>query len=114
MIPLNDMHVLVAFGWYVLLRNLRGGTTESLQQAKIRSEETPQKYICRRLHCLHFNGSNSNKQYYWLLIVLLLFEQTMTSGTRDPVRYIRRGEERVRASDLGPSENQAMFYQVCL
>ena len=29
------------------------------------------------------------------------------SGTRPPVRYIRRGEEGVRASDLGPSENQA-------
>ena len=29
------------------------------------------------------------------------------SGTRSPVRYIRRGEEGVRASDLGPSENQA-------
>ena len=28
----------------------------------------------------------------------------MTSGTRDPTKYIRRGE---RASDLGPSENQA-------
>ena len=64
--------------------------------------------ICRRpSHCLHFNGSNSNKQYNWLPIVLLLFKQTMTSGTRDSMKYIRRGEEGVRASDLGPSENQA-------
>ena len=31
----------------------------------------------------------------------------MTSGTRDPTKYIRRGEEGERASDLGPSENQA-------
>ena len=29
------------------------------------------------------------------------------SGTRDPTNYIRRGEEGVRASDPGPSENQA-------
>ena len=29
------------------------------------------------------------------------------SGTRPPVRYIRREEKGVRASDLGPSENQA-------
>ena len=35
------------------------------------------------------------------------FNERMTSGTRPPVRYIRRGEEGVRASDLGPSENQA-------
>ena len=56
---------------------------------------------------MHFNGSNSNKQYNWLPIVLLLFKQTMTSGTRDSMKYIRRGEEGVRASDLGPSENQA-------
>ena len=35
------------------------------------------------------------------------FNESMTSGTRPPVRYIRRGEEGVRASDLGPSENQA-------
>ena len=31
----------------------------------------------------------------------------MMSGTRSPVRNIRRGEEGVRASDLGPSENRA-------
>ena len=31
----------------------------------------------------------------------------MMSGTRPPVRYIRRGEEGVRARDFGPSENQA-------
>ena len=104
---MNDKYVLVAFGWHVILRNLRRGTTESLEQAKIRSEETAQKHICRRLHCLHFNSSNSNKQYNWLQVVLLLFKQTMTSGTRDPTKYIRRGEEGVRASDLGPSENQA-------
>ena len=35
------------------------------------------------------------------------FNECMVSGTRSPVRYIRRGEEGVRASDLGPSENQA-------
>ena len=35
------------------------------------------------------------------------FNESMTSRTRPPVRYIRRGEEGVRASDLGPSENQA-------
>ena len=35
------------------------------------------------------------------------FNESMTSGTRPPVRYIRRGEEGGRASDLGPSENQA-------
>ena len=35
------------------------------------------------------------------------FNECMMSGTRSPVRYIRRGEEGVRASDLGPSENQA-------
>ena len=35
------------------------------------------------------------------------FNESMTSGTRPPVRNIRRGEEGVRASDLGPSENQA-------
>ena len=35
------------------------------------------------------------------------FNESMTSVTRPPVRYIRRGEEGVRASDLGPSENQA-------
>ena len=34
------------------------------------------------------------------------FNESMTSGTRPPVRNIRRGEEGVRASDLGPSENQ--------
>ena len=39
---------------------------------------------------------------------------TMMSGTRDPTKYIRRGEEGMRASDLGPSENQAnhLFVQV--
>ena len=74
-----------------------------------RSEETAQKHICRLpSHCLHFNGSNSNKQYNWLPIFLLLFKQTMTSGIRDSMKYIRRGEEGVRASDLGPSENQAI------
>ena len=71
-----------------------------------------QKHICQRLHCLHFNGSNSNKQYNWLLIVFLLFKQTMTSGTRDPTKYIRQGEEGVRASDLGPSGNQARAFTV--
>ena len=35
------------------------------------------------------------------------FNESMMSGTRPPVRYIRRGEEGVRVSDLGPSENQA-------
>ena len=37
------------------------------------------------------------------------FNECMMQGTRSPVRYIyiRRGEEGVRASDLGPSENQA-------
>ena len=35
------------------------------------------------------------------------FNESMTSGTRPPVRNIRRGEEGVRTSDLGPSENQA-------
>ena len=35
------------------------------------------------------------------------FNECLTSGTRPPVRYIRRGEEGVRASDLGSSENQA-------
>ena len=35
------------------------------------------------------------------------FNECMMSGTRPPVRYIRRGKEGVRASDLGPSENQA-------
>ena len=28
------------------------------------------------------------------------FNESVTSGTRPPVRYIRRGEEGVRASDL--------------
>ena len=37
------------------------------------------------------------------------FNECMTSGTRPPVRYIRREEEGVRASDLGPSENQAII-----
>ena len=46
-------------------------------------------------------------QYNLLLIVLLLLKQTMTSGTRDTAKYMRRGEEGVRASDLGLSENQA-------
>ena len=36
------------------------------------------------------------------------FNESMTSGTRDSMKYIRRGEEGVRASDLGPSENQAI------
>ena len=35
------------------------------------------------------------------------FNECMMTGTRSPVRYIRRGEEGVRASDVGPSENQA-------
>ena len=35
------------------------------------------------------------------------FNECMMSGTRSPVKYIRRGEEGVRATDLGPSENQA-------
>ena len=39
------------------------------------------------------------------------FNECMMSGTRSPVRYIRRGEEGVRASDLGPSENQATVVQ---
>ena len=104
---MNDIYVLIAFGWYIILRNLPRGPTASLEQAKIRSEETAQEHICRRLHCLHFNGSNSNKQYNWLPIILLLFKQTMTSGTRDPTKYIRRGEEGVRASDLGTSKSQA-------
>ena len=77
--------------------------------------ETAQKHICRRpSHCLRFNGSNSNKQYNWLPIVLLLFQQTKTSGTRDSMKYIRRGEEGVRASDLGPSENQAILEWACV
>ena len=100
------MYVLVASDG--VLRNLRRGPTANLEQAKNRSEETAQKHICRHpSHCLHFNGSNSNKQYNWLPIVLLLFKQTMTSGTRDSMKYIRRGEEGVRASDPEPSENQA-------
>ena len=100
------MYVLVASDG--VLRNLRRGPTANLEQAKNSSEETAQKHICRLpSHYLHFNSSNSNKQYNWLPIVLLLFKQTMTSGTRPPVRNIRRGEEGVRASDLGPSENQA-------
>ena len=37
------------------------------------------------------------------------FNECMMSGTRSPVRYIRRGEEGVRASDIGPSENQATY-----
>ena len=103
------MYVLVAFGWYIILRNLCRGTTESLKQAKICSEETVQihiKYADVFAVCIS-NGSNSNKQYSWLVIVLLLFKQTLASGTRDPMKYIRWGEEGVRASDLRPSENQA-------
>ena len=104
--PSNDMYVLVASDG--VLRNLRTGPTANLEQAKNRSEETAQKHICPRpSHCLHFTGSNSNKQYNWLPIVLLLFKQTMTSGTRDSMKYVRRGEEGVRACDPGPSENQA-------
>ena len=72
---------------------------------------TSDRLRIRLSHCLHFNGSNSNKQYNWLPIVLLLFKQTMTSGTRDSMKYIRRGEEGVRASDIGPSENQASVPQ---
>ena len=30
----------------------------------------------------------------------------MTSGTTDPRKFIRRGEEGVRVSDLRPSDNQ--------
>ena len=87
-IPLNDKYVRVAFRWHVILRNLRRGTTESLEQAKmIPVQRKWHKNICRRLHCLHFNSSNSNKQYNWLLIVLLLFKQTMTSGTRSNEVY---------------------------
>ena len=33
----------------------------------------------------------------------------MMSGKKSPVRYIRLGEEGVTASELGPSENQAML-----
>ena len=36
--------------------------------------------------------------------------ECMMAG-RSPVRYIRRGEEGVRASGLGPSENQATVKQ---
>ena len=36
------------------------------------------------------------------------FNECMTSRTRPPVRYIRWGEEEVRASDLGLSVNQSM------
>ena len=46
-IPLNVKYVLVAFRWHVILRNLRRGTTESLEWAKISSEEMAQKLICR-------------------------------------------------------------------
>ena len=107
-IPLNDMYVLEASDG--VLRNLRRGPTANLEQAKNRSEETAQKHICPRpSHCLHFNGSNSIKQYNWLPIVLLLFKQTMTSGTRDSMKYIRRGEEGVKANDPEPSENQVIF-----
>ena len=35
------------------------------------------------------------------------FNECMMSGTRPPVRCIRQGEEGVRASHLGPSQNQA-------
>ena len=41
------------------------------------------------------------------------FNECMTSGTRPLVRYIRWGEEGVTTSDLGPSENQAMFSSTC-
>ena len=41
------------------------------------------------------------------------FNECMMSGTRSPVRYIRRGQEGVRASDLGPSKNQAINSIVC-
>ena len=37
------------------------------------------------------------------------FNECMTSGTRPPTKHIRQGEEGVRVSDLGPSENQATF-----
>ena len=37
------------------------------------------------------------------------FNESMTSGTRPPVRV----EEGVRASDLGPSENQASVMSRC-
>ena len=40
------------------------------------------------------------------------FNECMMSGTRPPVRYIRRREEGVRESDLGPSENQAIRQQL--
>ena len=85
---------------------------EEPQKAWNRLKSVPRKRhknkFYRRLHCLQFNGSNSSMQYNWLLIVLLLFKQTMTSGTRDTMKCIRRGEEGVRASDLGPSEDQAI------
>ena len=42
------------------------------------------------------------------------FNDCMVSGTRSPVRYIRRGEEGARASDLGPSENQARLFPGCV
>ena len=42
------------------------------------------------------------------------FNECMMSGTRSPVRYISRGEEGVRASDLGPFENQASIAEVYL
>ena len=39
------------------------------------------------------------------------FNECMMSGTRSPVRYIRRGEGGVRAIDIGPSENQANYWR---
>ena len=43
------------------------------------------------------------------------FNECMMLGTRSPVRYIRRGEEGVRAGDLRPSENQATHdYVKCI
>ena len=36
--------------------------------------------------------------------------ECIMSGTRPPVKYIRWGEEGVRANDLRPSENQAMVH----
>ena len=42
----------------------------------------------------------------------LKFNECMMSGTRSPVSYIRREEEGVRASDLGPSESQATRFDL--
>ena len=105
------MYVLVAFRWYVILRNMRGGTTENLEQAWIRSKEIVQKHICRCLHCLHFNGLNSNKQYNWLLIVLLLFKQwrqeqevqrSILDGERRELERVTSDHLRIRLSRNGP------------